>query len=179
MNDDEANGNDESVDDEAASEARRERQFDARVRRQHRHLEPIDPDDQAFFGGYCGAKAETLLEKGVEQYRGEDSFAMPSDKFDADQLAGVLVGCEQLAAGRGFTMETPMQGNSVGGCYALIATLHFKVIGRQTHRPGRGFIDEQGKRIRNRPFLDEVRCQHRVSGFVGSLFNQVVYSRDD
>ena len=175
MSEDESNSNEESAVDEAGLSRFREGQ----IRRQHRELEPVDPGDQGMFSGYCGAKAEVLLEKGVEQYRAEDFFNMPSEEFDEEQLAGVLAGCEQLAAGRGFAMETPMEANSVGGCYALIATLHFKVIGRQTHRPGRGFLDENGKRVRNRPFLDEIRCQHRVSDFVGSIFNQVVYSRDE
>ncbi len=137
---------------------------DAKLRRRHRQLEPVDPDEQAFFGGYCGSKAGTLLEKGVEQYRAEDFYDMPSVKFDDEQLAGVLAGCEQMAAGRGFAMETPLEGVSVTGCYALIATLHFKVVGRQTHRPGHGF-------------LDEMRCQ-QGKRIVGSLFNRVVYSRD-
>ena len=49
-----------------------ERIQDGRLRRQHRQLEPVLPEDQEFFGGYCAGKAETLLEKGVELYRAED-----------------------------------------------------------------------------------------------------------
>ncbi len=88
---------------------------DSRLRRQHRPLEPIDPDDQAFFGGYC--------------------------------------------TGKGFDMESPLEGLSVRACYALIATMHFKVVGRETHRPGGGF-------------LDEIRCR-QGKRIVGSLFNLV------
>jgi len=166
-------------DSDAQHKARRVRFREGQIRRQHRELEPVDPGDQAMFSGYAGSKAETLLEKGVEQYRAEDFFSMPSEQFDPEQLAGVVTGCEQLASGKGFELETPMEGLSVSGCYALIHTLHFKVIGRQTRRPGRGFLDENGKHVPNRPFLDEIRCEHRVSGFVGSLFNQVVYADDD
>jgi len=137
---------------------------DVKLRRRHRQLEAVDPDEQAFFGGYCGGKAEVLIEKGVEQYRAEDFFDMPSVEFSDEQLAAVLSGCDQMVAGRGFSMETPLEGISVTGCYALIATLHFKVVGRQTHRPGPGF-------------LDEMRCQ-QGKRIVGSLFNRVVYSRE-
>ena len=137
---------------------------DSKLRRRHRQLEPLDPDEQAFFGGYCSGKAELLVEKGVEQYRAEDFFDMPSVEFSDEQLAEVLAACEQMAAGRGFSLETPLEGISVSGCYALIATLHFQVVGRQTHRPGHGF-------------LDEMRCRQETR-IVGSLFNRVVYPRE-
>ena len=69
---------------------------DVKLRRRHRQLEAVDPDEQAFFGGYCGGKAEVLIEKGVEQYRAEDFFDMPSVEFSDEQLAAVLSGCDQM-----------------------------------------------------------------------------------
>ena len=52
-------------------------------------LDPLDDDDQAMFAGYVCSKAGTLHEIGVERYRAQDAFGMPSAKFGEALLAGV------------------------------------------------------------------------------------------
>lgn len=126
-------------------------------------LKPIDPGEQAMFNGYIQSKAERLLEYGIEEYSSQDFFSMPSKNFNKEQREGLLHGCKQLSLGNGLTIEKPMEGVSVAACYALIHSFHFKVIGRKTHRP-------------DRLFLDELHCEHRMTGFTGALFNLVVYS---
>jgi hypothetical protein len=153
---------------------------EASQRRRQREQDPIDPDDQAWFRGYTSSKAESMVEKGLEEYRAGDFFGYPFADWTAEQLEGVLTGCEQMVADRGYTLETPMNGVSITGCYALIYTLHFEVIGRQTHRPEHGTARlEEG--VLTRPekslYIDEMRCKHRVSDHVSSLFNQLVYPR--
>ena len=160
----------ESPEDPAAKKATRtsrsERIRLAKLRRKKSGLKPIDPPDQARFGGYARAKASILNKVGVERYRAEDFFGMPPEDFDEEQLEGLRSGCAQVVAGKGMAPETPLEGISVPGCYALIHTLHFEVVGRQTRYVGEGC-------------LDEMRCRHQVSGHEGSLFNRVVYSDDE
>jgi hypothetical protein len=146
-----------------AKKWRRVDSLEATRRKVRRTLEPISPGDQAMFSGYICSKASTMGELGIEGYRSQDSLGRPSAGLDEALLDALRSGCAQLVAGRGLAPETPLQELSVAGCYALLETLHFKVVGRQTQRT-------------DRTFLDELRCEHQVSGFRGSLFNRVVYS---
>lgn len=117
----------------------------------------------AMFRGYIRSKASTLTRLGVELYREADALGMPPEHWPPSDLLAVVRGCEQILDGKGLTQDRPFEGLSVGGCHALMATLHFEVAGRRSKH-----LD--------REVVDELQWRHRVdSSITGVLYNRVSY----
>ena len=81
---------------------------------------------------YIATKAARYLEVGPDEYRNTDAFGQPATR-EADELAAIQRGCEQLIECKGLHAESPLVDIGVGGFYALMALFHFI----HTHMRGR------------------------------------------
>ena len=71
--------------------------------------------------------------------------------------------CEQLIAGRGFSMKKPLEGIGVAACYALLDTFHFQAVARRSASKDAGI-------------LDRLECQHQAQPEkVWVVYNLVAY----
>jgi hypothetical protein len=120
----------------------------------------VPPEDQAAFDGYVQTKAERFQELGADKYREEDFFNMPDQTWEPKRLEAVACGMAQLAKGRGFAPETPLENVGVAGFHALMATLQMRVKANRSHKEASGY-------------LDTMALEHRVTQWKGVLYNLV------
>lgn len=111
---------------------------------------------------YLATKAARYLEVGPEEYRNTDAFGQPTTT-DADELAAIQRGCEQLIECKGLQAEAPLIDLGVWGFYALLALFHFKMKGRTTDH-GHTYDGQKGA-------LDTITFEHAVSGMTATLIN--------
>lgn len=116
--------------------------------------------DQQF--PYIATKAARYLEVGPEEYRNSDAFGQPATT-DAEDLAAIQRGCEQLIECRGLHAEAPLTDLGVGGFYALLALFHFKMKDRTT---AHGHVHDGQKGA-----LDTITFEHAVSGMTATFLN--------
>lgn len=107
-------------------------------------LNSLGPGQQS---QYIRTKAQLFSQIGADAYRRQDALGEPNGSLSAGDLAAVTTGMEQLAEGRGFSPDHPLEGVCVSASHALTRTLHFRVMA-QYARP---FVDG---------FMDVLRCQH-------------------
>ena len=111
---------------------------------------------------YIATKAARYLEVGPEEYRNTDAFGQPATR-EADELAAIQRGCEQLIECKGLHAESPLVDVGVGGFYALMALFHFKMKDRTT---AHGHVHDGQKGA-----LDTITFEHAVSGMTATLIN--------
>lgn len=111
---------------------------------------------------YIATKAARYLEVGPEEYRNTDAFGQPATT-DADELAAIQRGCQQLIECKGLHAEAPLTGVGVGGFYALMALFHFKMKDRTT---AHGHVHDGQKGA-----LDTITFEHAVSGMTATFLN--------
>lgn len=111
---------------------------------------------------YIATKAARYLEVGPNEYRNTDAFGQPTIT-EADELAAIQRGCEQLIECKGLHAESPLVDVGVGGFYALMALFHFKMKDRTT---AHGHVHDGVKGA-----LDTITFEHAVSGMTATLIN--------
>ena len=111
---------------------------------------------------YIATKAARYLEVGPDEYRNTDAFGQPATT-EADELAAIRRGCEQLIACKGLQAEAPLTDVGVGGFYALMALFHFKMKDRTTAH-GHVHDGQKGE-------LDTITFEHAVSGMTATVIN--------
>ena len=111
---------------------------------------------------YIATKAARYLEVGPDEYRNTDAFGQPATR-EADELAAIQRGCEQLIECKGLHAESPLVDIGVGGFYALMGLFHFKMKDRTT---AHGHVHDGQKGA-----LDTIAFEHAVSGMTATLIN--------
>ena len=120
----------------------------------------VGPEEQAAIEGYIQAKTERFQKDGLDAYRQEDALGMPSEEWEPGMQEAVTRGMEQLSLGKGRDGQEPLEGLSVAGFHALMATLHLKVVAVRSN-------EKQGR------YLDKALVQHRVNGWRGIVYHRV------
>lgn len=111
---------------------------------------------------YIRAKAELFCRIGADTYRTQDAFHEPSSRLDADDLAAVCQGMQQIVDGLGFAPDVPLEGIPAESSHALVRTLHFQVVAQHARRSADGLF-----------FLDALLCRHVVDGRELTIYNRV------
>ncbi len=110
--------------------------------------------------GYIQAKAKQFLTLGADRYRCADSLNQPLASLDAEELASIATGMEQIVGGAGFTSDTPLIGIGVDVLLRIATTLHFDVAQITSHRLPTNIVDE-------------CLLRHWVTGQTVTIFNRV------
>lgn len=100
---------------------------------------------------YLMSKADVLLSIGVQQYRQNDAFKMPSSDWSSADIDLVKNGCAQILNGIGFMEDIPFTNLGVRGFNLLFTTFHFKSMSRKTKRLGKGRM------------IDAITFEHHVT----------------
>lgn len=110
--------------------------------------------------GYIQAKAKQFVKLGDDRYRCADSLRQPDDCLDAEELATIATGMQQIAAGAGFTLNTPLVNVGVDGLLRLATALHYDLAQIVSHRLLTNIVDE-------------CLLRHWVTGQTVTVFNEV------
>jgi hypothetical protein len=95
-------------------------------------------------------------------HRKADGLGMPSADWDDDDLAAIESCFRQITEGRGYTRDNPVQGVGIGGFYAALSTLHFRLVEQRATLAD----DEQA-------FNDEMVFEHLADQRTLTLYNKV------
>jgi hypothetical protein len=110
--------------------------------------------------GYIITKVVHYRQVGCTVYRKHDAFHMPNISWDEETLQEIDFCFGQFLAGKGLSETSPVEGVSVGGFYAALATLHFEMIQQSAIKNGEYFVDA-------------ILFKHSVEGSTIELFNKV------
>ncbi len=125
------------------------------------------PESMPSISAYIVTKALLFLSMGPEIYRRQDAFRMPDAKWDEETLEEIESCYRQLADGKGFKSEYPIESVSVEGFYAAMSTLHFQVVSHAA------FLIDGGEGM-----IDEMLFEHLVDKRQITLFNKADFLED-
>lgn len=109
---------------------------------------------------YIQTKAGQFLSLGADRYRCADSLNQPDECLDAEELATIARGLEQIVGGAGFAPDTPLVDIGVDGLLRLAATFHCDLAKIISHRHPTNIVDE-------------CLLRHWVMGRTVTIFNEV------
>lgn len=111
---------------------------------------------------YIVTKAHIYLQLGPERYRKADALSMPSAVWDEDDFAEIESCFRQFTEGRGYNKDNPVEGVGIGGFYAALYTLHFRLAEQRTT-----LVDD------SQAFIDEMVFEHLTNDRTLTLYNKV------
>jgi len=133
---------------------------------QDRRTETPVPSDAPAAWVYILAEIDIYFSLGADKYRKLDALDMPDAAWDEDTLQEILNCFQQFAAGRGYRADKPTESISVGGFYAAMTTLHFKLVQQSVTLPKE---ERDGQLV----FVDKMLFKHAMFRQGLSLFNRV------
>ena len=134
---------------------------------QRKRTETPVPSDAPDAWVYILAKIDLYFSLGADKYRKLDALHMPDAAWDRDTLQEILNCFQQFAAGKGYRADKPTESISVGGFYAAMTTLHFKLVQQSVTLP------KENERDGDLVFEDKMLFKHVMIGQSLSLFNRV------
>lgn len=111
---------------------------------------------------YIVSKAHLYLQIGPDRYRKADALGMPSADWDDDDLAAIESCFRQITEGRGYSKDNPVEGVGIGGFYAALYTLHFRLAEQRAT-----LVDD------SQAFIDEMVFEHLTKDLTLTLYNKV------
>jgi hypothetical protein len=107
---------------------------------------------------YIHYKAFRFLTIGAEEYRADDPYEMPRSDWSPARLQTLRLGCEEVFAWKGTTVDTALRGLGITGFYDLVHLFHFEVTGQ-------ALMDVNGVTV------DRMEIEHVVTGERLTLYN--------
>jgi hypothetical protein len=111
---------------------------------------------------YVQSKAAIWLKMPAGAYRAQDPLQLADADWPEERLRPLM---EQLADGKGASLEAPLQARDIADVYQVLLTLHLEPRGvRSTFRAG-GIVDRYD-------------CEHAVMGTRLAVFAEVTGGAD-